>query len=87
MGRPSVGPVSDSVGVIGGCGGIEAQVGYESEPEEFMCEVCDLDDEDGLKAVDEEEQAEAVSPLPTPFQPTMSQYLDRCITHYLYQSW
>ena len=44
-----------------------------------MCEVCALDDEDELKAVDEEEQAEAVSPLPTPFQPTMRQYLDHCI--------
>ena len=85
--RPSARPLSDPVGVIGGSGGIEAQVGYESKPEEFMCEVCALDDEEELKAVDEEEQAAAVSPLPTPFQPTVSQYLDQCITHYPYQSW
>ena len=80
-GRPSVRPLSDPVGVIGGRGGIEAQVGCESKPEEFTCKVCALDDEEELKAVDEEEQAEAGSPLPTPFQPTMSQYLDHCITH------
>ena len=46
-GRPSVRPLSNPVGVISGREGIVAQVGCESEPEEFMCEVCAVDDEDG----------------------------------------
>ena len=86
-GRPSVRPLSEAIGVIGGRGGTEAQVGCDSKPQEFTCELCALDDEEELKAVDEEEQAEAVSPLPTPFQPTICQYLNHCITHYPYQSW
>ena len=53
----------------------------------FTCEVCALDDEEDFKAVDEEEQAEVVSPLPTPFQPTISQYFDHCMSNYPYQSW
>ena len=52
-----------------------------------MCEVCAVDDEDELRGADEEEQAQKVNPLPIPFQPTLSQYLDRCITDYPYQSW
>ena len=28
-----------------------------------------------------------VVPLPTPFQPTLSQFLNHCVTHYPYQSW
>ena len=52
-----------------------------------MCDVCAADDEGEIKATDEEEQAETVNPLPTTFQPTLSQYLDHCITHYPYQSW
>ena len=68
--------------MIGGRGGIEAQVGFELEPEEFMCDVCAVDDEEELKAVDEEEQAESVSPSTTSFQPALSQYLNHCITYY-----
>ena len=64
-----------------------AQAGCESKPEEFMCDVCAVDDAAELRAADEEEQAETVNPLPTPFQPTLSQHLDHCITHYPYQSW
>ena len=86
-GQASVRPLSDPVGVIGFLGGIEAQVGYASKREEFMCAVCALDDEEEFEAVDEQEQAEAVSPLLTPFQPTMSQHLEHCITHSPYQSW
>ena len=62
-----------------------AKVGWE--PDEFICDVCAVDDEDELRATDEEEQAETVKLLPTPFQPTLSQYLDHCITHYPCQSW
>ena len=84
-GRPSIRPLSDPVEVIGGRGGAVAKVGCEED--EFICEVCGIDDEDELRATDEEEQAQKVNPLPTPFQPTLSQYLDHCITHYPYQSW
>ena len=85
-GRPSIRPLSDPVKLISGRGGAVAEVGCEED--EFMCEVCAVnDDEDELRATDEEEQAQKVNPLPTPFQPTLSQYLDHCITHYPYQSW
>ena len=87
LGRPSVRLLSDPVGVIGGRGGIEAQVGCESKPEEFMCDVCAVGDEEKFKAVDEVEQAETVQLLPTPYQLTLSHYLDHCITHYPYQLW
>ena len=40
-----------------------------------------------LEASLEEEQALKVAPLPTPYQPTLSQFLDHCVTHYPYQSW
>ena len=73
-GRPSVKPLSDPVGVIGARGGIEAQFGCESKPDEFMCDVCAVDDEDELRAADEEDQAETVNPLPTQFQTSLSQY-------------
>ena len=33
------------------------------------------------------EQAVRIAPLPTPFQPTLSQCLDHYVTHYPYQSW
>ena len=78
-GRPSIIPFSGLVKVIGGRGGAVAEVGCEEG--EFMCELCAVDDEDELRATDEEEQAQKVNPLPTPFQPTLSQYLDHCITH------
>ena len=84
-GRPSIRPISDPVEMIGGRGGDVAKVGWE--PDEFICDVCSVDDEEELRATDEEEQAEKVKPLPTPFQPTSSQQLDHSITHYPYQSW
>ena len=64
-GRPSVRPLSNPVGVTGGRGGIEAQVGYESKPEEFMCKVYALVYEEELKAFDEEDQAEAAYAVST----------------------
>ena len=53
-GRPSVRPLSDPVRATGGRGAIEAQVGSELKPGEFMCDVCAVDDEDELRAADEE---------------------------------
>ena len=80
-------PLSDLVWLIAGRGGVEAKFGCESERDKFMCEVCAVADEDDLRVPDEEEQAEKLNPLPTPFQPILSQYLDHCIAHYPYQSW
>ena len=63
---------------------------------EFLCGVCndhdavfgvedDVDEE--LKASDGGEQEARIVPLPTPLQPTLSQFLDQRVTHYPYQSW
>ena len=73
-GRPSIRPLSDHAKATGCGGGAVAKVGCEQD--EFMCEVCAVDDEDELRAADEEEQAKKANPLPTPFQPTLSQYLN-----------
>ena len=43
--------------------------------------------EEELQASEEGEQAVKVVPLPTPYQPTLSQFLDYSVTHYPYQSW
>ena len=40
-----------------------------------------------VEALAEEEQAEDIAKLPTPNQPTLSGYLDHCVTHYPYRSW
>ena len=40
-----------------------------------------------LEAVDEEEDATCPPCLPTPYQPTRSEYLDHCVTHYLFRAW
>ena len=45
----------------------------------------DVDEE--LKISEEGEQTVRVVPLPTPYQPTLSQLLDHCVTHHPYQSW
>ena len=52
-GRPSISPFSHPVKVAGGRGGAVAKVGCEGD--EFMCEVCAVDDGDELRATDEEE--------------------------------
>ena len=84
-GRPSIRPLSNPVGVAGGRGGADVKVGAGLECEDVICGVCDDDDE--IQAACEEEPAAKVKPLPTPFLPTLSQYLDHCLTHYPYQSW
>ena len=84
-GRPSVRPSSNPVGVAGGRGGAAVNVGAGRDCEDIICGVVDEDDE--IEAAPEEEPAAKARPLPTPFQPTLSQYLDHCLTHYPYQSW
>ena len=45
------------------------------------------DGEKEIEAIDEEEQAEVPSSLPNVYQPTQSEYLDHCVTHYPYRAW
>ena len=37
---------------------------------------------DEIEAIDEEEQAEVPACFPNVYQPTQSEYLDHCVTHY-----
>ena len=48
-----------------------------------------MEDDSGevLKASDKGEEAVKVTSLPTPFQPTLSQFTDHRVTHFPYQSW
>ena len=45
------------------------------------------DGEKEIEAIDEEEQAEVPSSLPNVYQPTQSEYLDHCVTHFPYRAW
>ena len=95
-GRPSIRPNPDhEPPVVSGLGADERRVEEPQDDGEFLCNVCSDQDaifgmEDGtgeeLKASDEGEQAARIAPLPTPFQPTLSQLLDHCVTHYPYWS-
>ena len=38
-------------------------------------------------SAEEEEPVERVKTLPTPYQPTHSEYCDHCVTHFPFQSW
>ena len=96
-GRPPISPHPDRrTPVVSGLGADEAAVGDMMDGNEFLCGVCngdgavfgvedDVDKE--LKASDDGEQAVRIVPLPTPFQPSLSQFMDHCVTHYPYQSW
>ena len=85
-GRPSIRPPSNPVRVAGGRGGADVNVGAGRDCEDIICGVVDEGDEE-IEAAPEEEPAARARPLPTPFQPSLSQYLDHCLTHYPYQSW
>ena len=96
-GRPPISPNPDHDPLeVGGRGTDERRVDVSGDGEEFLCGMCGDQDaifgmNDGtgeeLEAPNEGEQAASVTPLPIPFQPTLSQFLDHCITHYPYQSW
>ena len=96
-GRPPISPHPDRrTPVVSGLGADEAEVGDMMDGDEFLCGTCNVDGavfgvEDDvdkeLKASDEGEQAVRIAPLPTPFQPSLSQFTDHCVTHYPYQSW
>ena len=47
------------------------------------------DEQEGeeIEALDEEEQADVPLCLPTQYQPTRSEFLDHCVTHYPYRAW
>ena len=40
-----------------------------------------------LEAAAEEEDVVCPPCLPTPYQPTRSEYLDHCVTHYPFRAW
>ena len=46
-----------------------------------------MDDPKEMTAHDEEEQAKVPPCLPPVYQPTRSEYLDHCITHYPFRVW
>ena len=48
-----------------------------SKDDELLCSPCE----------GEEEQAEVPANLPTEYQPTHSEYLDHCVTHYPFRAW
>ena len=40
-----------------------------------------------IEAIEEEEQADVPATLPNVYQPTRSEYLDHCVTHYPFRAW
>ena len=90
-GRPPIRPKPDhKPPVVSGLGADERKVDEPQDDNEFLCGMCNGQDaifgvEDGaveeLNVSDEGEQAVRIAPLPTPFQPTLSQLLDHCVTH------
>ena len=95
-GRPPIRPNPDREPPgVSGLGADERKVDEPQNASESLCGMCNGQDaifgmEDGageeLKASDEGEQAARIAPLPTPVQPTLSQFLDYCVTHYPYWS-
>ena len=91
-GRPPIRPYPDHrTPVVSGLGPDEVNVGDTMDGDEFLCGVCNDDGavfgveecvNEELKASDEGEEAGRIVPLPTPFQPSLSQFMDRCVTHY-----
>ena len=82
--------------VASGLGADKRTVEETQDDDEFLCGMCNGQDavfgvEDGAggepKVSDEGEQAVRIVPLPTPFQPTLSQFWDHCGTHCPYQPW
>ena len=57
----------------------------ERREDEPICPPCDMEDQ--IVAIDEEEQALAPQNLPSVYQPTRSEYLDHCVTHYPFRAW
>ena len=53
--------------------------------EDLVCSPCNPEDQ--IDAIDEEEQAVVPQSLPSVYQPTRSEYLDHCVTHYPFRAW
>ena len=96
-GGPPIRPYPDHrTPVVSGLGADEVKVGETMVGDEFLCGVCNDDGavfgveddvNEELKASDEVEEAVRIVPLPTPFQPSLSQLMDHCVTYYPYQLW
>ena len=56
-----------------------------------MCPVGEIDEQqdsgEELQAIDEEEDVTCIPCLPTPYQPTLREFLDHCVTHFPYRAW
>ena len=44
-------------------------------------------DQEGELEINAEEEAETIRILPSPSLPTLSEFLDHCVTHYPYRAW
>ena len=42
---------------------------------------------DEIEAIDEEEEYECIPCLPAQYQPSLSEFLDHCVTHYPFRAW
>ena len=78
--------------VAGGkfCGSYSSSfVGCPVDGPRLLADVFPVDgkDDDELRAGDEEESAEVPKSLPNPYQPTRSEYLDHCTTHFPFRAW
>ena len=82
--------------MVSGLGADKREVGDTADDGEFLCGMCG--DQDGILGVEDDvgeelkisekgEQVAKVVSLPTPYQPTRSQFWDHSVTHYPYQSW
>ena len=93
-GRPPIRPHPDHKPEVGGLGAGAAkadETGFEfmrrSKSDDNAIFGMEDDIGEELKASDDGEEAAKVTSLPTPFQPTLSQFTDHRVTHASYQSW
>ena len=63
----------------------EVGAGEEFAEDEVICSPCE--GEEQIDAVDEEEQARVPQSLPSVYQPTRSEFLGHCVTHYPFRAW
>ena len=55
---------------------VAGECGFDDLPDDMICAPCE-----------EEEQAAVPTSLPSVYQPTRSEYLDHCVTHYPFRAW
>ena len=66
---------------------LEGKVGeFKGNRHSDAVHLVDTHEGEELEASPDEEQAEAVGTLPSPLQPTHSEYCDHCVTHYPFRA-